>query len=1027
MFSSNTKSSPNKQPSVTWDCVKIKVQSQNAPVATHEISLAGQLHDTEGKPSLSLLQDAVLELSSGNNSSGGLDLKLSLSYLDSEGDLVPLTSQDEWDSAIEEHSNSPAAHRALLVFAQVLEGKTRVVTVPSPAPSPNRPTKGSSTANDYPNINHSSHMFQRLARIEELLLAQQSTRTAQNNDTSNNLQTSGTMTPTRSGKDYTALVKNERNRLTTKLNKVKQMSNSSEGQSIANAASGSSHSRALSPARSVVSVASVNMQTNHDPTNNGNHTIDAWSSQQEKKLEHFLASMTRERQVERDQLLEGKKKEQQAWSEAHEKLQASIQQAYEKQQATLEAKLKLHEEKVTQVVNERLERMEQHRLVSQARDSVAATEVLEKATKGLIRSIQDHLQQWEQTLQKQESNEKHSSEASSVASLELAIKELSKWVQKRLLHLEQSNLQHQHQSASLPPPTSESHTAEVKQALSATFIERLDGLQEHLENIIDQRVGDLSQSIQSQSLRQMSMQQRRASIDSTVSGLSAAASNNNIDVKATKRALTAVVDDRLAVFQRHVDQALQQLAQNNNQVGTSASSAINGKDAAKIVKLIKTSQDKILGNQKQYASALRQTVIRLHDETRNHMTSSTPASQLPTFVSGTEIVGDWEAAKQVILSSHDELRKSHEDTMTEQKNYLVECIELSQQAVLNRLTNSEINNAGVEDRVAAEVERIQAQATAAILDRVDQAMARRQRWSSSPGIDAEVRTETTGAATRSVLSGSDADDSAGDDMEELVLGAMEKMEEAMVANCEHIQAQATAAILDRIDTSQKIVEDKVDHTQGVLLNKIMKGNAILVETVGSGHAAVVDTVESHQATLKGKLSAAHSILQVLQNKVEQQHVRVQQVPQVRQATTGVSRRTQQDHTSNKPHVEENELLDPLNDMDESRHGELRILYDLDRSRSSQSMRRNDLDDSRMSIHSTRGMPIPRQPSPKSPKRTRAGKLSVQRFLEMDTRAHLLEQAYECIKFNRPLPEDAQRASFASRESDEFAGGTKFGA
>ena len=114
-------------------------------------------------------------------------------------------------------------------------------------------------------------------------------------------------------------------------------------------------------------------------------------------------------------------------------------------------------------------------------------------------------------------------------------------------------------------------------------------------------------------------------------------------------------------------------------------------------------------------------------------------------------------------------------------------------------------------------------------------------------------------------------------------------------------------------------------------------------------------------------------------------------------------------------------IEQLNDMDESRHGELRLLYDLDRSRNSQSLRRhNDLDDSRMSIHSTKGIPIPRQPPPKSPKRANAGNLSVQRFLELDTRSNLLEQAYECIKLNRPLPEDAQRASVACEEDDEFS-------
>mmetsp|Transcript_32008 Transcript_32008/g.52880 ORF Transcript_32008/g.52880 Transcript_32008/m.52880 type:complete len:417 (-) Transcript_32008:138-1388(-) len=400
------------------------------------------------------------------------------------------------------------------------------------------------------------------------------------------------------------------------------------------------------------------------------------------------------------------------------------------------------------------------------------------------------------------------------------------------------------------------NTKELAQALTTMVSDRLDNMQQQLDTAIQQRTDELAQKIQSQSLRQMSLGQRQTSMDSAASNLSTPGTTNNNTTKnevASSQALTAVVDDRLAVFQRHVDQALQQMG-NLAASSSSSSGGSSTQDVAKVTKLIKKSQETILVNQKQYASALRQTVIRLHEETQSHVSTSADATDPATSSSD---ASDWEDAKQVILSSHDELRESHVENMMEQKNYLVECIELSQQSILNMLTTMDINNAGVEERVAADVERIQVQATAAILDRMDQAMARRQRWSSSANSD---EGETTGmlsnvaSAARGVLSGSN-DASAinkgfvGDEMEELVLGAMEKLEEAMVANCEQIQAQATAVILDKVETSQKTVEDKIDHSKGVILNKMIKSQSILVETSGSGHAAVVDTLENNQVAL----------------------------------------------------------------------------------------------------------------------------------------------------------------------------------
>ena len=193
---------------------------------------------------MSQLQDAIL--SSALSSGGGLDLKLSLSYLDpEEGDLVPLASQDEWETALEQqHSNGS---KALLVLAQVLEHPKIV----SSASSPSRNGSSSNSPNSHSkHSNNPSNLEQRLARMEDLLLAVSSGAhlSAQTPETSREIspattngssvidsdsmmnppsihRASGTMTPTRSGKDYTELVKNHQASLTTRLNKVKQMNN----------------------------------------------------------------------------------------------------------------------------------------------------------------------------------------------------------------------------------------------------------------------------------------------------------------------------------------------------------------------------------------------------------------------------------------------------------------------------------------------------------------------------------------------------------------------------------------------------------------------------------------------------------------------------------------------------------------------------------------------------------------------------------------------------------------------------------
>jgi multidrug efflux pump subunit AcrA (membrane-fusion protein) len=76
------------------------------------------------------------------------------------------------------------------------------------------------------------------------------------------------------------------------------------------------------------------------------------------------------------------------------------------------------------------------------------------------------------------------------------------------------------------------------------------------------------------------------------------------------------------------------------------------------------------------------------------------------------------------LSSHDELRKTQQQSISEQKNYLLECIELAQHAILSKLTSNTVSESALdesiserENRLSTLVVQIQAQATAAILDR----------------------------------------------------------------------------------------------------------------------------------------------------------------------------------------------------------------------------------------------------------------------------------------------------------------------
>jgi hypothetical protein len=87
---------------------------------------------------------------------------------------------------------------------------------------------------------------------------------------------------------------------------------------------------------------------------------------------------------------------------------------------------------------------------------------------------------------------------------------------------------------------------------------------------------------------------------------------------------------------------------------------------------------------------------------------------------------------------HDELRKNQQQSISEQKNYLVERIELAQHAILSKLTSNTVNGepldesiSEMENRLSTLVEQIQAHATAAVLDRLDHQAQVKNRWSSA--------------------------------------------------------------------------------------------------------------------------------------------------------------------------------------------------------------------------------------------------------------------------------------------------------
>ena len=89
--------------------VKVKLQSHLAPGGTFKLE-ASDLKDEEGKLCFSKLQDSVLSLAAGEQ--GDLSvLYLSLSYLDTDGDLIPLTSQEQWQIAVKHHTSKNTTTR----------------------------------------------------------------------------------------------------------------------------------------------------------------------------------------------------------------------------------------------------------------------------------------------------------------------------------------------------------------------------------------------------------------------------------------------------------------------------------------------------------------------------------------------------------------------------------------------------------------------------------------------------------------------------------------------------------------------------------------------------------------------------------------------------------------------------------------------------------------------------------------------------------------------------------------------------
>jgi hypothetical protein len=222
-----------------------------------------------------------------------------------------------------------------------------------------------------------------------------------------------------------------------------------------------------------------------------------------------------------------------------------------------------------------------------------------------------------------------------------------------------------------------------------------------------------------------------------------------------------------------------------------------------------------------------------------------------------------------------------------------------------------------------------------------------------------------------------------EEIEDMILSAVEKLEVAMEGNCEQIQTQATAVILDKVENCQNVIMSKMEVSQSVVLDRVMFAEGAVTGKLDSTMAVVrafQDGMDQHQ----------NQVLGLLEEKQVPQHARQAQ-PKVQLQLTPAS----------GSHQPRRVRLD--RGMDESGYSQRGI---------SKHLRcYGDSKDSE-DFHDSFGHRAGRKQSRLSP-----GPMTYQRFLEMEPRKHQLVHAYDCIRFNRPV-EGFEFSSQCEENKDE---------
>eukprot|EP00797_Seminavis_robusta_P029909 Sro60_g034870.1 n/a (927) ;mRNA; r:131365-134145 len=590
--------------------------------------------------------------------------------------------------------------------------------------------------------------------------------------------------------------------------------------------------------------------------------------------------------------------------------------------------------------------------------------------------------------------------------------------------------------------------------------DQLDGLKRQMDNLIQIRMNILEQKMQVL-VRPPTNNAPSANPETSISrSVAPSASTNGSNLPEMTRTVTAIVKQLMETFLQKLQNLDAKLTKavilSQEKIQASQNKAFH-ELALNVAKTVQASQTTIMNNEKQYASALRQTVVRLHNETRTHTVTTVSSSRSANVgVSKERAVmvkssnrgisppppegisaNSWDAIKDVILSSHEELRNNQERSMLEHKNYLVECIELAQHAILSKLTSNTVSESALdesisemEQRLSTLVEQIQAQATAAVLDRMDQQaqLNAKNRWRRSTssddlegaggtaGTDGSLAGSPTslpnnaGAVTGSTGGPGSVEGSAGvasgltaGEFEDILLTTVEKLEAAMEANCEQIQAQATAVMLDKVESSQTVLASRMEGSQTIVLDKVAHVESFVSGKMDSVLAAVqaVDRAELSEGMASSKIDSALALVQGLESRMDEQQKQVLEALQEHQQKAQIVQHQGTTSSAASRHARgvasrgmDSSAYSHVGGGRYDRYGESKYNEDFHDSRSHQSYRGGG-----------GRRPHQNHSAPEA--------VAYNRFLEMETRAQQLEHAYECIRSNRPPVESVSAVSAVS--------------